>query len=1108
MTESTEAFRLSPQQHRLWRLDPEGQSGLLQARVVLEMEGPVLPDRLRAALEQLVARHEVLRTGFRAQPGFKVPFQVLPEDRSVEWHEGAAPGALTPEQVRAGGLHAYFEPEGAVSRLHLAVPSACLDAPGWTDLVNQLAALYAGAGTADGDADVAAEPLQYVDYAEWQLELLESDDPTAVAGREYWQAIDLPALASPRLPMEFDTPAIPEAARSSVDLDLDANLVSGVEGLAERLEIPALAIWLSVWRWLLGRHLRRTGDGAEPGLVVRFDGRGFDELEGALGAFARWLPLSADQGVLHDGGSALRAEDYLRRTATILQELDQNQPFFAWPEAHETLVPAFGFEQDAPPEVVPAGDVEFRLTERWVEGDRTRLTLSVFGRRLRLSYDQHAFDATDVERLAAEIVSLVSGLLAAPEQPMPRLPYLPARERARVVEAFNAQAAAGDAAGSWIPDRILDAAARHPDRVAVVFENTFLSYGALDHLSALLASRLRTLGADGCEDGSRGVSVDHTVALCLERSAQLLIALLGILRAGAAYAPLDPDQPQRRLTSMLDDLASDAGDARLAPVLITDRTTPEILQESARATLFLDDLAAAAVRGETPDPADVRCRVTLEPASLAYVIFTSGSTGRPKGVAVSHAALQHYLGGATSAMDLPAGATYATVSTFGADLGNTSIFPALCTGGTLHVLSRDRAADAAAFADYFQHYTVDCLKIVPSHLQALHESADGRRVLPHGRLVVGGEASERDWLQQLAASTPGCRVFNHYGPSEATVGSLVREVDPGTPLDRRCATVPIGHPLPGSRVFLLDAQGRPVPAWVPGEIHIGGSGLARGYLGRPALTAEVFVPDALSGASGGRLYRTGDLARHVGDPRGEGVEFLGRVDHQVKFHGFRIELDELRDVLNQHEGVRTSVVRLLQDQHGHDVLVAYYVSRHELESADLRATLAEEIPEETLPNVFVHLRKLPLNLNGKVNVEALPSLAEVRERMEKAFVPPRNESETQLAEIWKEVLGVPRVGINDNFFELGGHSLLATRVISRMRQRFSVEVPLRALFEVPSVAGLVEAMDAGRFNAVEKDELDDLQPGSSLELEDQLAELEAMSDEEAEAALERESILD
>jgi acyl carrier protein len=330
------------------------------------------------------------------------------------------------------------------------------------------------------------------------------------------------------------------------------------------------------------------------------------------------------------------------------------------------------------------------------------------------------------------------------------------------------------------------------------------------------------------------------------------------------------------------------------------------------------------------------------------------------------------------------------------------------------------------------------------------------------------------------------------------VGVLTFPVRPGG-IDPRAATVPLGGPIPNARVYLLDCDRAPVPAWMPGEIHIGGAGVARGYFRRPDLTAERFVPDFLSGVPGARLYRTGDLARHLSDGP---VEFLGRVDHQVKFHGFRVELDEIRGALREHPQVRDSVVVKTQDRHGSDVMVAYYVARQPLEVAELRAWLAGSIPEETLPNVFVHLRRLPLTLNGKINLEALPSLEEVREKLDKQFVPPRDPTEERLVAIWAEVLGVTRVGIQDNFFELGGHSLLATRVASRVRQALGVEMPLRSLFESPTIAGLSAAIAAGRFASL---------PGAAGPaplaaagtpgLEEQLAELERLSDQDAKELL-------
>ncbi|HSL82442.1 MAG TPA: condensation domain-containing protein, partial [Thermoanaerobaculia bacterium] len=400
-----------------------------------------------------------------------------------------------------------------------------------------------------------------------------------------------------------------------------------------------------------------------------------------------------------------------------------------------------------------------------------------------------------------------------------------------------------------------------------------------------------------------------------------------------------------------------------------------------------------------------------------------------------------------------AGGSFATVSTLAADLGHTAVFPALAGGGTLHVVPVETASDAGRLEAYLREHGVECLKMVPSHLRALLAAAPGARVVPSARLVFGGEALHRDLVDAVASLGPGCRIDNHYGPSETTEGVLTHQVASG---GAGAATVPLGRPLPGVRAYVLDRALEPVPFWLPGELVLAGATVSRGYLGRPAATAERFVPDPLGAEPGGRAYRSGDLVRRLGDGA---IEFLGRIDHQIKFHGFRVEPEELRRAVNRHPEVHDSHVVLHREGNGDGVLVAYYTAARPLESGSLRRAAAEAVPDEVLPNLFVYLPELPRRANGKVDAGALPPPAEARRAGPRSRRPPRTPAEELVAGVWAELLGLERVGADDHFFELGGHSLLATQAVSRLRRLFGSEVGIRALFEEPTVAGLARRLE-------------------------------------------------
>ncbi len=443
-------------------------------------------------------------------------------------------------------------------------------------------------------------------------------------------------------------------------------------------------------------------------------------------------------------------------------------------------------------------------------------------------------------------------------------------------------------------------ARRTPDRVAVVFEQERITYGELNRRAERLAHHLR----------GRGVGPDMLVGLFVERSVEMVVGIFGILKAGAGYLPLDTGYPQERIAFML-------ADAGVTVALTHSGLLARLPIDSARA-VCLD--AFDWTDGDAPPPGAAPVR----PDHLAYVIYTSGSTGRPKGVCITHRNIVNYVLGVAERLRLEPGMNHATVSTIAADLGNTVVFPALATGGCLHVVSQQRAENQSLLAEYFQRERIDVLKIVPSHLAALQTGPHPESVMPGARLVLGGEASRLDWIARLRALAPGCEIYNHYGPTEATVGVLTYQVGPELPVTQS-GTLPLGSPLPNIRVHILDGSGRPTPMGEQGELYIGGSGVARGYLGRPDLTAEKFVPDPFgsgSSGSGERLYRTGDLARALPDGS---IEFCGRVDDQIKLHGYRVELGEIEGTLRAQRGVRDGVVRAYDDAAGGKQLVAYVV---------------------------------------------------------------------------------------------------------------------------------------------------------------------------------------
>jgi amino acid adenylation domain-containing protein len=578
---------------------------------------------------------------------------------------------------------------------------------------------------------------------------------------------------------------------------------------------------------------------------------------------------------------------------------------------------------------------------------------------------------------------------------------------------------------------------RTPDAVAVAFQGQQLTYAQLNAAANRLAHHLHKLG----------IAPDRRVGLCIERSPDMVLGILGILKAGGAYVPLDPDLPPRRVAFLIQD-------AGLSVVLTQQRLLDRLPLDGTRAICL--DKPEEEISHESPENPNL----VLRPEHLAYVLYTSGSTGAPKGVMVEHRGLTHYLNWCL--------ATYTPLGDGGAplhssiafDLSLTALLAPLVAGQ--RVLLVPPAVGVEGLSAALRDHGPFCLvKLTPAHLRLLATeltAADARRV---GALVIGGEALMAADIAFWRQAAPLTALFNEYGPTEAVVGCCVYRVsadDTGS-----VGAIPIGKPIHNTQLYVLDRRMRPAPIGVVGELYIGGVGLARGYLGRADLTAERFVPDPFGPLPGGRLYRTGDLVRHLAS--GE-LDYLGRGDGQVKVRGYRVELGEVEAALASHAAVRECVVLCREDSPGDRRLVGYVASRDEMTAAELRAHARTRLPEYMVPAAVVVMERLPLTANGKIDRRALPAPEASRAAVQAEYAAPRGPVEEAIAGVWSEVLGVPRVGIEDNFFDLGGHSLLAAQVVSRLSERLGLDLPLRVLFETPTVPGVAQAalgaMERGR----------------------------------------------
>ncbi|MEO7769280.1 MAG: amino acid adenylation domain-containing protein, partial [Ferruginibacter sp.] len=556
-----------------------------------------------------------------------------------------------------------------------------------------------------------------------------------------------------------------------------------------------------------------------------------------------------------------------------------------------------------------------------------------------------------------------------------------------------------------------------PGNVAVVFEKQQLSYQELNARANQLAHYLR----------SKGVNDETLIPLYIERGINMLAALLGIMKAGCAYVPIDTDFPADRVLYMLQDTG--------ASFLVSSIESSSKLPAGAAIDIIkMEDIVGQPVENLS---------AKVKPQQLAYVIYTSGSTGMPKGVMVEHRNLVDYTTGLIEKTGMVECRSFALVSTIATDLGNTVIYGSLATGGALHVFSKEAVSNIELLHQYFSVHNIDCLKIVPSHWKVLN--LDGRLLLPGKLLIFGGEALQSKLLEEIRNTKTECRIVNHYGPTETTIGKLLHIVEPDAKYEY---TVPIGKPFSDTKILVLTKNLKLCPIGIPGQLYIAGEGVARGYLNNETLTKEKFIPNPFSKGAYPVMYSTGDLVKYLPDGN---ISFIGRADNQVKIRGYRIELGEIETMLHQSNLVSQAVVLAKEDKNDDKRLVGYIVPEGFFDREGILTFLKEKLPEYMVPSVLMELESFPLTANGKIDRNALPD-PDAAGLLTDQYVAPRNDVEAKLAALWQDILDVDQLGVNDDFFELGGHSLLAVRLVSAIRKAFVVEMPISDIFDFPTVA--------------------------------------------------------
>ena len=1035
--QATQGFRLSPQQRRLWELGQNTADHCSQ--LALLIEGEIDPQVLRERIEQMVTRHEALRTGFYRQPGLKIPLQVISETGAPSWRTVDLQSEVATQiagkierelsRQRRNKLDKQCDSQldvlfirlsPAQHILALSLPCSCADTLTLVNMGREISAAFSPGKAAEND-----EPVQYLQFSEWQNELIEGDD--GKAGLDYWNS------RAGTNPQELVLPfvsALPGSEQETIQLfrNIDGPCLNHIEIATVEWGVSLHVFLLACWQTLLWRL---TG---QPEIQVGYvcDGRKFKELDSALGLFATTLPVELH---LQEG---FRFGDVLRRVDHRLNEVLNWQEYFLLSNSANESYPRswpVGFEYVNWPLPHANDSVRISLHSHFASSDRFALKLLCSRDHdkltLELAFDPSFVRAEFAENMLAQFQVLAGHAAEAPQQTIEDLLIL-SEEDKKLISGL------AETSHDWpehqdVVEVFEACAAAYPNASAVACEGTVLSYAELNERASRLSWYLTSLG----------VRPETRVLLLLPRSEEMVATLLSVLKAGAAYIPVEPGTPQARLQYLIRETG--------ASFVITVEHFAGLLEGIDVTAVVLDrDQKMIAAAEPLPAPA-------VFPENLAYILFTSGSTGKPKGVSVERRQLQNYVSGVAERLHIAKGSHLAMVSSFAADLGNTMLFPALCSGSCLHLISAEKVTDAEALAVCFEQNKIEYLKIVPSHFSALLSASQReKQIIPNGALVFGGEALSWSLIDRVREIVPECRMLNHYGPTETTVGVSTQEV--GNAGDTRWgATVPLGRPLPNSRLYILDEQQRSLPVGVPGELYIGGSGVCRGYWGRPELTAERFLPDPQNSVPGARVYRTGDRVRLLPDGT---IEYLDRLDRQIKIRGFRVELGEIESAILEIPGVSQVAVELRPNAAGDEQLVAFIGAGkdHKVTADQLRNSLRNVLPDHMVPAAFLILETLPLTANGKIDRQSLQSL-ETFEKENVGFVSPREMGEEMLAGLWREVLGTATIGVHDNFFQLGGDSLIATQLVSRVRRLFQVELPVRIVFEAPTVSAMAAQIE-------------------------------------------------
>ncbi len=1064
---------LSPTQERIWflqKLYPENAAYAFQD--TMTFTGPLSPEVLRQTLQEIVNRHEIMRTTFPEVDDH--PVQVIHPSMTVELPLIDL-SSLPPQEREEEAQRLIKEAVRApfdLSKLplirwkllrmgeeeHILIHSEhhfLHDGWSFNIFLSELKTLYRT--FLEGKESPLPEPtIQFADFAVWQQALMKTE--IMDRQRAFWRqklSGDPPVIT---LPTDRPRPSVMSFRGNTLSLELPGHLARALRKVSREAGVTLFATLSAAFKLLLHRYTGHT----DIVLGSSMANRRLRESESVIGMIVNTVALRTD---LSDMPLFTELQRRVQQ-ALIEAHSHQDLPFSEVVQAvgaHRDLSQnpivqiSFNFHDSAMPALTFTPDLKGRLHEG-VSNGTAKFDLNVIaiprveqrvgtgsdpeseGVLMNWEYNADLFDATSIERLYAHYCTLLEGIVQNPRAPIAELPMLTEAERQQILVEWNRTE-------QPFPEQVclhqlVEAQVeRTPDAVAVVFEGAQLTYRELNQRANQLAHYLR----------KQGVGPDVLVGIAMERSLEMVVGVLGILKAGGAYVPMDSNLPRERLAYMLADAA--------VPLLLTQQHDLDRLAEHGASVICLDsDWGRIAAESDT----NPESGVTAD--NLAYTIYTSGSTGKPKGAMNRHSGICNQILWMQSAFRLNGTDRVLQKTPISSDASVWELFLPLTTGARLVVAKPEGHKDLAYLVDLIRREGITTIQFVPALLQVFLSETDLAECRSLRHVFCGGEALPYE-LQERFLERMKAELHNLYGPTETAVQATYWTCRH----DDQRRTVPIGRPVANTQIYLLDGSMNPVPVGVPGELYVGGAQVGAGYLNRPELTAERFVRDPFSKKPGAKLYRTGDLARYLPDGT---IEYLGRADHQVKVRGYRIEPGEIEHALSGHPQVREAVVTAHKDRWGDQRLVAYIICESDqvLTGAELQDFLKQELPEYMIPAAFMVLTELPRTSNGKVDRKGLPAPDFDQPDIAEAYLPAVTPTQRELVEIWQEVLGLSRVGIRDNFFALGGHSLLATRVIARVRRRYQVEVSLQQLFAAPTIEEMAETVDAGRKGGLSGEE--------------------------------------